>query len=108
VTVLHHFTESSATPPTQPGNYFLFVGRILKDKGIGVLLDAYARLDQSAPPLKIVGTGADLHAWQAQAAESGLTNHIEWLGFKTGDELAQLYRGCLALINPSLLTKHLV
>ncbi len=105
VTVLHHFTESSATPPTQPGNYFLFVGRILKDKGIGVLLDAYARLDQSASLLKIVGTGADLRTWQAQAAESGLTNRIEWLGFKTGDELAQLYRECLALINPSLLNE---
>lgn len=105
VTVLYHFTDNAPFPPARPGEYFLFVGRILTEKGIGVLLDAYARLGKSAPILKIVGTGIDRYHWQTQAVESGLADRIEWLGFKTGEELARLYRGCLALINPSLLNE---
>ncbi|HMU65384.1 MAG: glycosyltransferase family 4 protein [Nitrosomonas sp.] len=106
ITTLHHFTSTVAEhPPDQSGYYFLFVGRILEEKGIGILLDAYARLPKPAPNLKIVGTGNNLDYWKDYAAKLGLANYVEWLGFKTGEALNQLYRGCIALINPSLLNE---
>jgi glycosyltransferase involved in cell wall biosynthesis len=30
---------------------------------------------------------------------------VQWLGYKTGIELDELYAGCIALINPSLLNE---
>lgn len=105
VTVLYHFSNPVTNPPSYPGKYFLFVGRILEEKGIDVLLNAFALLDCTAPPLKIVGSSDNLQQWQNKSVDLGLKNRIEWVGFKTGKELTQLYQNCLALINPSLLNE---
>jgi len=105
ITVLHHFIEPILDPPDQPGKYFLFVGRISEEKGINVLLEAYKLLDPSAPPLKIVGSHNYPSSLNNKIKYLGLENKVEWVGFKTGKELAQLYKGCLALINPSQLNE---
>ena len=105
ISVLYHFTEISPAPQTSIGKYFLFVGRILEDKGIAILLSAYARLNPTSPPLKVVGTGDEIERWKAYANDLGLAGRVEWLGYKTGAELNQLYRECYALINPSLLNE---
>ena len=105
IVVLHHFTDTVIEPPNHIGTYFLFVGRIIEGKGLDVLLDAYARLGGGSPPLKVVGTGIGIERWHERAVELGLRNRVEWLGFKTGDELEQLYRECIAVINPSLLNE---
>lgn len=105
ITVLHNFTAVVDTPPEFPGDYFLFVGRILKEKGVGVLLHAYAQLGNGALPLKIVGTGSDMDEWFALADSLGIAARVEWLGYKSGYELEQLYRGSRVVINPSLLNE---
>lgn len=105
ITVLHHFIEPTLVPPDQPGKYFLFVGRISEEKGINVLLDAYKLLGQSAPSLKIVGSHNHPSHLDNKIKYLGLEKKVEWIGFKTGKELTQLYKGCLALINPSQLNE---
>jgi len=103
--VVHHFADASVHVPDNVGEYFLYVGRIVREKGIGVLLEAYSLLGERRRPLKIVGAGAETELWQTYAQELGLKDQIEWLGFKDGNELNKLYEGALAVINPSMLNE---
>jgi len=105
LTVLYHFAHQVSKPHKKAGEYFLFVGRVIKEKGIGVLLDAYAALGERAPMLKIAGAGNDLEILQSHAESLGIAPRVEWLGHKSGDDLNEVYENCLALINPSLLNE---
>jgi len=102
---LYHFCNPVAETPAQAGKYFLFVGRISAEKGIGVLLDAYRTLGEGAPPLKVVGTGAGIDHWKHWCERNGISGKVEWLGFKVGAELQRIYRDCIALVNPTLLNE---
>lgn len=53
-------------------------------KGIGVLLDAFARLAARAPQahLYLVGNGPDRAEFEAQAVSLGLTDRVHFLGFQ--------------------------
>ena len=105
ISVLHHFARPVLNPPQTVGDYFLYVGRINRDKGIGVLLEAYSRLHGDVPPLKIAGTGVELAYWQSVAKDLGVGSRVCWLGLKTGSDLKNLYRDCLVVVNPSLLNE---
>ena len=105
ISVLALFSAQCDSPPDRPGDYVLYVGRIQREKGIGTLLDGFAALGDNAPPLKIVGAGAELPHWQAYAQSLGLQKRVDWLGFRSGKELSDLYRGCLVVVNPSLLNE---
>ncbi|MFH0702001.1 MAG: glycosyltransferase family 4 protein [bacterium] len=77
--------------------YFLYVGRLDKEKGLNYLLDAMKRLPNTK--LHIAGTGDEEKNLKKQAEELNLSN-IKFLGFKSGKELEQEYRNCIATILP--------
>jgi glycosyltransferase involved in cell wall biosynthesis len=54
-------------------------------KGIGVLLDAFARIEASTPPahLYLIGNGPDRAEFEAQAARLNLSGRVHFLGFQT-------------------------
>lgn len=103
--VLRHFATRSDSAPSPPGEYILYVGRIHSDKGIKVLLDAVAQLGDGAPPLKIIGVGSEAQQWQTYAGALGLADRVDWLGFRAGRELSELYEGSLVVVNPSMLNE---
>ena len=70
----------------------LTVGRLSREKGVDVLLDAAARLTQDAQ-IAIAGTGPDEGRLRAQAERLGLAdNRVRFLGFVPGPELPAVYR----------------
>ena len=79
------------------GNYALFVGRLAPEKGTGVLLDAWKKLEAKIP-LKIVGDGP--FAPQIAQAANQLSG-IEWLGRKPLSEIYQLMANASFLVIPS-------
>jgi glycosyltransferase involved in cell wall biosynthesis len=84
------------TPDFQPGDYFLYFGRLASEKGITTLIRA-AKL--AGASVKIAGTGpieADLHALQGD-----LRGDVEFLGFRSGQALHDLIRGARAVVVPS-------
>jgi glycosyltransferase involved in cell wall biosynthesis len=88
-------------PQFDGGRYFLYAGNLNPHKGIAVLLEAMRRCPEAQ--LKIAGQsteGADLEI-QDCIARRGLAN-VEFLGFRSGAELADLYRNALALVAPAL------
>jgi glycosyltransferase involved in cell wall biosynthesis len=83
-------------PGYEPGNYFLYFGRLAPEKGVATLMRA-AR--SAGITLKIAGTGpieAELHALQAE-----LQGDIEFLGYQSGPTLHALIREARAVVLPS-------
>ncbi len=76
--------------------YVLFVGRLSEEKGVETIIRAAKLLEDI--PFKIVGRGPQ-SAWLHKLAH-GHAN-IEFLGFKSGKELEELYRGAVAVLLPS-------
>lgn len=61
----------------------LYVGRLAKRKNVDVLIRA-ARLARSKVALRIVGTGPEQAMLEALVAENGLSDVVEFRGFRAG------------------------
>jgi glycosyltransferase involved in cell wall biosynthesis len=79
----------------------LFVGRIVYQKGLDLLLDALAQLKQPVWTLDIVGDGPRMEKLQAQAKELGIANRLNFLGWQHGDELVRRYTEANLFVYPS-------
>ena len=78
------------------GDYFLYFGRLSIEKGILVLVKAYAKA-KVQKPLYLVGTGPEEEKIRAFIQENNLESKIKMLGFKSGDELKQLVQNALCV-----------
>ena len=86
-----------------PQRYFLFVGRLVRDKGVFDLLSAYANLDselRDTVGLVFVGDGAERERLQEQARLIS-PGQVLFPGFVHRDRLAAYYGLADALILPT-------
>lgn len=86
-----------------PARYFLFVGRLVKEKGIFDLLEAYSQLNPEIRAnigLVFVGDGSDARELQKKAAriEPG---EIRLSGFVHREDLPKIYARAEALVFPT-------
>jgi glycosyltransferase involved in cell wall biosynthesis len=81
----------------------LFVGRLVSDKGLDVLLDALGLLARRGvqPGLTIVGDGPERPALQDQALRLGIGEPISFLGSRREEEVARLLIAHRILVVPS-------
>jgi len=83
--------------------YFLFVGRLVREKGVFELISAYAKLDQSLRRdfgLVFVGDGPCRQELEKQA-RSISPGDVEFVGFMQREELAKYYALAHALVLPT-------
>jgi glycosyltransferase involved in cell wall biosynthesis len=85
---LHRFSQS------EPEDFFLVVGELVRHKQIEVALEAARR---AHVPIKVVGTGVDQARLQAAHGD-----HAEFLGRIEDTELAALYPRARALVMPNV------
>jgi glycogen synthase len=80
-----------------------FVGRLVSDKGVDVLLDALALLKRAGatPGLSVIGEGPERAALEAQVGRLGLGAQVRFLGVRTGEELVRLLNAHRTLVAPS-------
>jgi glycosyltransferase involved in cell wall biosynthesis len=73
-----------------PGRRLLFVGRLAAVKGVAVLLEAFARVlaADNGARLTLVGDGVERPALEARARELGLGDAVEFVGYRSQDEVA--------------------
>ena len=86
-----------------PSRYFLYVGRLVRDKGVFELLDAYARLEtglRSNVGLVFAGSGSD-HRELVQRSAKIMPGIIQFLGFVHREELPEIYALAEGLIFPT-------
>lgn len=95
VRVVPNFDEPSlhAEHETQ-GETILSVGALTHTKGTDTLLEAFALLAPRRPRarLKYAGTGYLREALEKRAAELGVADRVDFLGYVRHEEIANLYR----------------
>lgn len=98
--VLHNFSVSIAPYGrcVVGEKYFLFLGRLSEEKGIVTLMNAMKKNPDCQ--LKIVGAGPLDNELNSYKIEHHLDN-VEFLGFKSGQELVELKRNAYFVIVPS-------
>lgn len=82
-------------PEYAPGDYFLYFGRLAPEKGLKTLVRS---AEIAGVRLKLVGTGPDEAVLRAHAHGNA---NVEVLGYRSGEELWSLVRGCRAVVLPS-------
>ncbi|MCX5751967.1 MAG: glycosyltransferase [Candidatus Saganbacteria bacterium] len=83
---------SLIVPKDEEGGFFLVVSRLTTYKRVDLAVKAFNRLGL---PLKIIGDGPD-----RKYLESIAKNNIEFLGFRSDQQVAGYYAACKALIFP--------
>jgi len=87
--------RDSAPPHDRP--YFLFVGRLIKLKGLHTLIPVFR--NYPGADLLVVGSGG--HEAELRALAADVPN-VKFLGYIPHDRLSALYRHAIALIMPSV------
>ncbi|WP_445256060.1 glycosyltransferase family 4 protein [Nocardioides aurantiacus] len=92
--------QSVSRPPV-----VLFLGRLSEDKGVHVLLDAWARLPDPRtddPPARLVLAGdGEVDRFRREIAERGLTDSVELPGWVTPGRVEELLDEADVLVLPS-------
>ena len=104
VTTLRHCWQVSPTlDPIAEGKHYLFLGRLVPEKGISTLLDAWSLLEKSlgpaCPQLIIAGSGPE--EARIHATANGM-KRVACVGFVSGVLKDDLIRSCRGLIAPSI------
>ncbi|MES5487709.1 glycosyltransferase [Bradyrhizobium sp. INPA03-11B] len=86
--------DPGAPDPAMPRAGLLYVGRLSREKGVSVLLDAVAGTDV---PLRIMGEGPERAALGARAP-----GHVSFLGARSRAEVLREMANAQALVVPSL------
>jgi len=79
----------------------LFVGRVVYQKGLDLLLEALSGLKEIPWELVVVGDGAQREPLQARARDLGLGDRIRFAGWLRGDDLHRAYREANLFVFPS-------
>lgn len=94
--------ESRSLLPPEPT--VAFAGRLVREKGVDILLRAFAKVVQKIPQARLVicGDGPERGSIEKVAAELSLTPHISMLGFRSNEEVQQVFRKAWAVAVPSI------
>lgn len=81
----------------------VFLGRLVSDKGLDLLLSAIANLknDNLYPQLTVIGTGEDSEVLRRQAENLQIKDQVHFVGAKVGAELVHLLNEHQILVVPS-------
>jgi glycosyltransferase involved in cell wall biosynthesis len=104
VFALRHSWDKMENPPVaEDGGYYLFLGRLVDVKGVGVLLQAWQKLHDTlgkkAPDLWVAGEGPMEGAVKAAAARNP---RVKAVGMLKGDAKRDALRRCRAMVIPSI------
>ena len=82
----------------------IFVGRLVSDKGLGLLLESLSGLQKLniRVNLTVVGDGPEMNAHVSQCKMLSLREQVEFVGVKKGIELCDLLNAHRILVVPSL------
>lgn len=97
------FRRIPTPPEAERDRDLVFVGRLVSDKGVDILLDAMALLSREGLALRlaIAGDGPEMTRLRGQAARLGIGSRVAFLGTRTGEDLVRLLNRHRVLVVPS-------
>ncbi|WP_410639722.1 glycosyltransferase family 4 protein [Amycolatopsis sp. lyj-346] len=97
--VKHNFVTDPGVRRTGAGKHVLFLGRVTEEKGVGLLMRAWERLDGAlGVPLVVAGTGPmqdEVAAWAAGRPD------VSYVGLQNKAECRALTADAVAVVAPS-------
>lgn len=98
--VLYNVSDHISNTPKviNPERYYLYFGRLSKEKGVSTLIQAFSKIPELH--LKIAGTGPEETKMKNLSQKLGASN-IDFLGYKSGKELENLVKNAYFIIVPS-------
>lgn len=81
-------------------DYILFAGRLEKQKGLEMLLDAFSKLNNNVIKLRIVGTGSQREYLEQLAIEKGIKERVEFMDYT--EDIQKLYKNAKITVLSSL------
>ena len=94
------------TPPREkkPGKRLLFVGRVVKKKGLRFLIEAMPKILEQHPDtkLRVAGMGQELCSIIKLSKKLGVEDHIRFLGAVANEDLPELYQTSDIVVFPSI------
>lgn len=94
-----HVFSPSASRPLGGGMTVGFAGRLVREKGVDVLLRAIAQSPDASAI--IAGDGPEEGALRELAAQLNIASRVEWRGAMRSTEMPVFYNACKALAVPS-------
>ena len=91
----------SERPAVDRQQAIVFLGRLVSDKGVDLLLNAYAALQRPDWPLTIIGSGPEQQALMALADSLGVNASVRFVGSLQGDALALALNAHELMVVPS-------
>jgi glycosyltransferase involved in cell wall biosynthesis len=93
---------ASDGPDDAPAEYLLHVSNAAPKKNVETLLAAFSRLRSAAPDLELLVAGDRWHPQGPQlAAEHGVADSVQFLGYVSQERLVRLYDGAACFVYPS-------
>ena len=103
IVTINNFLSNSEFGNIEPNynnkGYFLYIGRLSKEKGVHYLLQAAKDLPRNID-FHIVGEGLEEENLKQYVKDNNLEN-IKFLGHKNREEIKEEYQNCISIIVPS-------
>lgn len=90
--------DASEYTPCFHGDFALFFGRLVEEKGVDLIIEA---AKQSLVPVKIIGDGPELEQLKAKCS-SGEISSVEFVGPKWGSDLKKMLYAAKFVVVPSV------
>jgi glycosyltransferase involved in cell wall biosynthesis len=98
---LPYFLPIDRYQPGQRGApYYVYAGRLSREKGMATLLEAHARLPRSRIPLRVLGDGPMRGVLETRKEELGLDD-VTFEGYQKAEDLNAIIGGALFAAVPS-------
>jgi glycosyltransferase involved in cell wall biosynthesis len=98
--------EPTVAPTASGAPSLLFVGRLVRRKGVDRLLEALRDIDDRPWRLEIVGFGPERESLEAQALRLGLADRVRFLGRVSDHDLVAAYRRATAFVLPATIDQR--
>ena len=86
----------------RPGKYALFMGRLTRQKGVDLILEALKEVPaEGGVQLVIAGSGKEERALKADVARLALRDRVRFIGWVGGRQKTYLLQNCLCQVAPS-------
>lgn len=104
-TIYHGVPDAPpAFPPATPLPCFAYIGRLVNEKGVPVLLRAAQRLRDEGRSfqVKIIGDGPERQCLESMTDNLRLRAHVTFTGFLRGEPLEAALQDVVAVVMPSI------
>ncbi len=104
VRLVHNSLPMTAVAPAvPPSNTLLCLGRLTRQKGFDVALEAFSQVLAMCPGarLRIVGDGEERVPLENQAARLGISEAVEFTGWVQPEKVAEVITGSAIVLMPS-------